>query len=104
MSYDKDKQWDEIVKTLQQKARALMNALREAKAAQEEWNSFRDGRSDAVLTTYFDSVAGGRPGTVEADVTELKQAHTSFKDAFDFCDNVASPVQGDRFADWRKFT
>jgi len=104
MTFDKDMTWDDLARLAQQRSRAVINALNEAKLAQEEWNSFREGRTDAVLATYFDSGNGSRPGTTAAEVAELKKVFTSFKDVYDFCDNVASPVQGDRFADWQRFS
>ena len=104
MTYNADVQWDDLVKSASLRGKQIMAALREAKDARAEWNSFRDGRSDATLATYFDTGGGGRPGTVEADVADLKQTFQSFGDTHDFCDNVASPVQGDRFSDWRKFS
>ena len=104
MTYNADMQWDELAILARNSSNRIISTLREIKDARAEWNSFRDGRSDATLATYFDTGGGGRSGTVEADVAALKSVFTSFGDTFDFCDNVASPVQGDRFADWRKFS
>ena len=104
MTYILELKWQEIVRAAEQRGRNLMIALRDANHVNDEWLSFKDGRGDAVLATYFDTGNGGRPGTVASDVADLKQVFESFKDVYDFCNNVASPVQGDRFADWRKFT
>ena len=104
MTYNADVQWAELDTAVSQTSRVLMLAMRVGLEKRKDWDSFANGRSDSTLATYFDTGGGGRPGTTTADVADMRQAFVAFSEVYDFCNDVASPVQGDRFDDWRKFT
>ena len=104
MPYNNDMQWRELTALLQRTTRAVMLTVTAGKVARDDWTSFRDGRDDATLATYFDTGGGGRPGTTATEVLEMRTAFGDFQDCFDFCDDVSGPVQGDRMGAWRKFS
>ena len=99
MPYDGDMTWADLSRIAERNARELKREIRNGKEAYREWLSFRDGRNDATITTDL----GGLP-LVEADVTALRLCFKAMDEIADFADNVASPVQGDRYAALRKFS
>jgi len=96
MIYDPDMTWADLEAKAQREARSLLNALKNSKEVYREWLSFRDGRADSVIATALSKT--------EAEVTDLRKCFLAMDEIFDFADNVASPTQGDRLADLRKFS
>ena len=96
MAYNGDHNWAYLSGEAGRVARQLQGYLRESQATYDEWQSFRAGRTDADIATVL-----GRP---ETEIAEMDSCYAAFTEIFDFADNVASPVQGDRFYSMRKFS
>lgn len=96
MIYDPDMTWADLEGKAQREARSLLNGLKNGREVYREWLSFRDGRSDATIATALSKT--------EAEITDLRKCFLAMDEIWDFADNVASPIQGDRLADLRKFS
>lgn len=99
-NFAKFKTWDDLSEALSIASENLRAAATRGLEEYEEWELFADGRS--VSNIQADLVVE-KTGLVNGDVTKMKDAFESFKDVYDFMNNVASPVQGDRFAELRQF-
>ncbi len=102
MAYNADKQFETVVNELEPKAQALLNAIREGKAAYEEWQSLRDARSDDDIATAF--VTNGRATTVAADVAQLDVAFSVFDSVQRYLDNDTPPAGIDQGFSLRVFS
>ena len=96
MTYNADLTWEDLSKLARQSTNQLIVALNNTLEARDNWNSFRDARSDATIATALTRA--------EAEIADMRVCFVGMKEVHDFCNNVASPTQGDRFGDWRKFT
>ena len=96
MTYNGDLIWNDLSNNAGRVARQLSGYMREALSEYAEWQSFRDSRTDAQIAVAL--------GKTEAEIAELDSCYAAFTEIFDFADNVASPVQGDRFYSMRKFS
>ena len=85
MAYNADKKFETVVNELEPKAQALLIAIREGKAAYEEWQSLRNGQSNDDIATAF--VANGRVDTVASEVAELDAAFVVFDSMQRYLDN-----------------
>ena len=95
MPYDAEVNFLGLAADVEAKAKNLMHSSREARAAYRRWLKFRNGRTDADIATAL--------SRTEAEVTDVRLAYKAFNESHDFLSDVAGPVQGDRFAIWRKF-
>ncbi len=102
MAYNADKQFETVVNELEPKAQALLNAIREGKAAYEEWQSLRDARSDDDIATAF--VANGRVDANAGEVAELDAAFAVFDSIQRYLDNDTPPAGIDQGFALRRFS
>ena len=96
MTYNGDHTWASLSGEAGRVARQLQGYLRESQATYDEWQNFLAGRTDAEIVTFL--------GRSETEIAEMHACYTAFKECYDFANNVASPVQGDRFYSMRKFS
>ena len=89
--------WDSLTARMASIGGPVLNALTDGRAANRWWTAFKDGRSDADIATAL----GG--GATASKVAQATSFFVALKDTYDFINDVASPAQGDRLADWRKF-
>ena len=101
MPYNADTTWDTIINGIQSRAKVLIEVTQNGGELYKEWLSFRDGRTNADIATYFTNA--GRT-TTEAEVTDLDNCFSAMLDQHSYADNGASPYQRDRYAALRKFT
>jgi len=101
MAYNADKTWDTLANEIQPKAEALLTAIREGKAAYEEWQSVRDARTDADIATALTAL--GRP-TSEAEVAEMDAAFAAFDSIQRYLDNDTPPAGLNQGFSLRKFS
>ncbi len=102
MAYNTEKKFETVVSELEPKAQAVLVALREGKAAYEEWQSLRDARSDDDIATGF--VDNGRAGTVASEVAELDAAFSAFDSLQRYLDNDTPPAGIDQGFALRTFS
>lgn len=95
MAYDGDQTWDDLVGDLSVKARNFVHNLLLYHEAYNDWQTFRDGRTDAQIATALSRAT--------ADVADLDAAYAAFKDLHDLANNVVV-AQGDRLFALRHFT
>ena len=96
MTYNADQTWATLSNEAGRVARQMQGYMRESQASYNEWQNFRNSRTDAQIATDL--------GKTETEIAELDSCYAAFQEIFDFADNVASPVQGDRFYSMRKFS
>jgi hypothetical protein len=95
MTYLDEATWGELSRNAAATATQMINALNYGLEYYERWQTFRNSRDNATIATAL--------GVTEAKVADLDAAYGALKYIFDFCDNVASPTQGDRIYALRKF-
>lgn len=97
MPHNDELSWDALCAKMSSLGDASVNNLTINRGSNRWWTVFKDGRSDADIATAL----GG--GATAAKVAEVTAFFLAFKETYDFVNDVAGPVQGDRLADIRKF-
>ncbi len=90
MGYNADKIWEAHIGEIEPVAKALLVSIREGKALYDEWQSFRNARSDADIATDMTAL-GGRT-VVESEVAELDAAFAVFDSVQRYLDNDTPPA------------
>lgn len=96
MTYNADKTWDDLSAQISSGAADTIANLYSGEALYQEWLSFAAGRTNAQIATDLQRT--------EEDVAAMNAAYSALKEIFDFADNIANPVQADRFYSLRKFS
>jgi hypothetical protein len=94
MAYNVDKIWEAHVGELEPVAKTLMAAIRDGKALYDEWQSFRNARTDADIATDM-TAAGGRAVTT-ADIATMDAAFSAFDSIMRYLDNDTPPADIDQ--------
>ncbi len=102
MAYNAEKKFEAVVSELEAVAQPLLVALREGKAAYEEWQSLRNGRSNDDIATAF--VANGRVDSNAGEVAELDAAFAVFDSMQRYLDNDSPPAGVDQGFALRTFS
>jgi hypothetical protein len=96
MAYDPDTGWSVWSRQAEMGAREVIDKLTRHIEVYNEWQTFREGRSDSDIASAM--------GRTETEVADLDSCFAAFKEIYDFADNVASPTQGDRLYSMRRFS
>jgi hypothetical protein len=89
MAYNVDKIWEAHVGELEPVATTLMSAIRDGKALYDEWQSFRNARTDADIATDM-TAAGGRSVTA-SEIADMDAAFSAFDSIMRYLDNDTPP-------------
>jgi hypothetical protein len=84
VAYNGDKTWDELVNEIGQPAQQLLRSIREGQGHYDEWQSFRDGRTNADIATSL--------GRSETEVAEMDAAFAAFNSITRYQDNDTPPA------------
>ena len=95
MTYNGDITWADMSKIAGQQAADLIYALNAGLNNYNEWQSFRAGRTNAVIATALSKT--------ETEIAEIDACFAAFKEMFDAANNVAVS-QLDRLYSMRKFS
>lgn len=93
--YNDDKTWATLAQEAHYAAKQMTDALVNGLNMYNEWQSFRNARSNATIATGL--------GVSEAAVAEMDAAYAAMKTLYDAANNVAVS-QGDHFYSLRKFS
>lgn len=90
MAYNPLKSFDELVTDFEPKGLALLKAIREGQAAYDEWQSFRNARTNAAIATDLTATSGRI--IVEAEVADMDAAFSAFDSIRRYLDNDTPPA------------
>ncbi len=102
MGYNADKIWEAHIGEIEPVAKSLLVSIREGKALYDEWQSFRNSRSNSDIATDMTAL-GGRT-VVEAEVAELDAAFSVFDSVQRYLDNDTPPAGIDQGFALRTFS
>jgi len=95
MTYNNDLVWTDLSRLAGTNANNVMTVLTEGNRQYLEWQSFRAGRSNAVIATAL--------GRTETEVAEMDACFAAMLAVFNYGNNGV-PTQSDYFFSLRKFS
>ncbi len=90
MAYNDLKTFDQLVADFEPKGAALLKAIREGKGAFDEWQSFRNARTNADIATALTTTTGRSITT--ANVADMDAAFGAFDSMKRYLDNDTPPA------------
>lgn len=94
MAYNVDKTWEAHVGQLEPVATNLLSTIRDGKALYDEWQSFRNARTNADIA--IDLTALGGRTVAEAEVADMDAAFSAFDSIMRYLDNDTPPAAIDQ--------
>lgn len=93
MAYNGDKTWAQLVEEIGPFAKALLKSIREGQGAYDEWQSFRDARTDADIATALSTAE--RTFTT-AEIADMDASFAAFDSVRRYLDNDTPPAAIDQ--------
>ncbi len=95
MAYNPTKTFNQLVADFEPAGKPLLKSIREGKAAYDEWQSFRDARTNADIATDLTALetANGTGRTItEPEVADMDAAFSAFDSIMRYLDNDTPPA------------
>ncbi len=90
MPYNPLKTFDDLVLDFEAKGKSLLKAIREGQSEYDEWQSFRNARTNAQIATDL-TVTTGR-AIAESEVADMDAAFSALNSVQRYLDNDTPPA------------
>lgn len=95
MTYNADLTWTDLSRDTQNASRNAINVLTQGLTAYDEWQSFRNARTNAQIATAL--------GRAESEVADMDSAYAALLALYNYANNQ-TPTQSDYLFSLRKFS